>query len=202
MRTLIPGRMGVVGLTAPLLMLAVSCSDDTVVAPPEDPADFSTPEGIVEALEVSYRTRDIDLYAELLAVDFRFQFQEVDQAENGVSWTRDQDSTGTEALFDAPEVESILVELVPGPREDPESGFDADVRRIRMTSVQLEVGITFGFTLLVTDLQDMYFRPGRESLGEDPARWYLLEWRDLPPSFSSRPTVESATWGKLKALFG
>jgi len=189
-------------LAAPLLVLAVSCSDETVVAPPEDPPDFSTAEGIVEALQVSYRTRDIELYAKLLAADFRFRFQPGDQLENGEYWTADQDTTGTGALFRTPLVGTIRVNLFHGPPEDPgENGFDPDVRMIRMTNVQLEIDQTDGTTLLVTDLQDMYFRPGREPLGEDPARWYLLEWRDILSTSSPRPMVQTISWGVIKSLY-
>jgi hypothetical protein len=86
-------------------------------------------------------------------------------------------------------VSTITIQLTHLPAEDPsELGFDDDVKKIRINNVQLEVDQTDGTTLLVTDLQDMYFRPGRELLGEDPERWYLLEWRDLP-SAGAAPRV-------------
>jgi hypothetical protein len=190
------------GLVAPLLVLVVSCNDETVVAPPVDSHDFSTPEGVVEALQVSYRTRDLALYAELLAADFNFRFQPLDQTLYGEYWTAEQDTTGTGALFRTPMVSTIRVDLSHGPTEDPgEAGFDSDVRKLRMTGVQLEVDQFDGITFHVTDLQDMFFRPGRESLGEDPTRWYLLEWRDLPSTASPRPLVQSITWGVIKLLY-
>jgi len=180
----------------------VSCDDDSV-SPPAPP-DLSTPEAIVEQLQVAYRERDIEAYADLLAPEFRFYFQPVDAAGLGVeSWDAEQDSTGTDALFGSNQVSSILVDLTYGaPQVPTEVGFDPDVRKIRLTGVLLEVNQTNGTTLLVTDIQDMYFRPGRGANGEDPDRWYLLEWRDLP-STARAPTSPGVdlTWGSIKSLF-
>jgi len=208
-----------VGLAALTLAGCIfSPKTEEPAAPRNEYAALTAPESLVVNLQVSYRRKDIKKYAELLATDFEFKFQEVDQTENGVSWTRDQDSTGTDGLFRTPLVSTISIQLTHLPAEDPsELGFDDDVKKIRINFVQLEVEQTDGTTLLVTDLQDMYFRPGREALGEDPDRWYLLEWRDLSPGpaaprvtplgagvgttaaedGSTRPT----SWGALRAEF-
>jgi len=189
-------------LTVFLGSLLLSCNDDTVSPPP--PPDLSTPEAIVEQLQVAYRERDIEAYADLLAPEFRFYFQPQDADAIGEeSWTANQDSIGTGALFATREVSAIRIALGHGAATDPtESGFDPDVKKIRLNSVQLEVDLVDGVTLLVADLQDMYFRPGREANGEDPDRWYLLEWRDLPSTVRvlKSPGVE-LTWGSIKSLF-
>jgi len=158
--------------------------------PRNEYAELTAPESLIVNLQVSYRRKDIPRYAELLATDFVFKFQEIDQTQNGDAWTRDQDSTGTDALFRTPLVSTINIDLTHLPAEDPsELGFDDDVKKVRINFVQLEVEQTDGTTLLVTDLQDMYFRPGRELLGEDPERWYLLEWRDFPDAGGAAPRV-------------
>jgi len=192
---------GFLALTAPLCLLVTSCNDDTVSPPP--PPDLSTPEAVVEQLQFAYGERDIEAYADLLAPEFQFYFQPIDVAGLGVEyWNADQDSTGTGALFGTNQVSSILIDLTYGPPQVPtEVGFDPDVRKIRLTGVQMEVNLINGTTLLVTDTQDMYFRPGREANGESPDRWYLLEWRDLPPASAPKPQVAPITWGFIKAAF-
>jgi hypothetical protein len=185
----------------PICVLIASCNDDPV-SPPQAGPDLSTPEGVVEELGVAYRARDRDAYADLLATDFRFFFQPVDQAENGEFWDRDQDMLGTGALFGADEVSTIRVDLGHGPAQAPtEVGFDPDVMKIRLTTVNLEVDLKQGVTLLVHDLQDLYLRPGREALAEDPEHWYLLEWHDLSAAGAPKPQVLSTTWGLLKSAW-
>jgi hypothetical protein len=205
----------------PVLLLVAplaGCIFDPKTEPPPPPrneyAQPTAPESLVVNLQVSYRRQEIDKYADLLATDFRFFFQPVDQAQNGESWNADQDSTGTDALFRTPEVSTIRIELVHGPAEEPtEIGFDPDVLKIRINNVQLEVDQVSGTTLLVTDVQDMYFRPGRDAFGEDPERYYILEWRDIPPA-GGAPTIaplaygdgaesgdETVSWGALRSRF-
>jgi len=191
------------------LLLVPGCDNFNPVCPeclPRPPSEYAqptAPESLLVNLQASYRRREIDRYAGLLAPEFRFYFQPVDTMANGESWNADQDSSGTEALFRTNQVSGIRIELIYGPSEVPtEPGFASDVRKIRINQVQLEVDQTDGTTLLVTDLQDTYFRPGRAAAGEDTTRWYLLEWRDLPSAGARKPgAVESTTWGSIKARF-
>jgi hypothetical protein len=174
--------------------------------PPGYPA-LTSPENLVVALQLSYRRREIVKYAELLATDFQFVFQPVDNAENGDwnggPWTAEQDSIGTDALFRSLLVRTIEIDLLYGPAEEPtEIGYDPDVRRIHLGTVGLEVTQTDSVTLLVTQPQDLYVRPGRGAFGEDPARWYLLEWRELPLPAAPKPGgVRNTTWAVLKSRY-
>jgi hypothetical protein len=163
---------------------------------------------------VSYVRREIAQYAKLLAQDFQFVFQTTDPSRPPEGfWTRDEDSTGTDALFRTPDVADIRIDLIHGPAEDPsEVGWDEDVKLIRINQTFLEVDEVAGITWQVTDLQDMFFRPGRAEKGEDPSLWYLLEWRDLPGAGqaprvtpSSVPAGPAQTyvssWGDLRGRF-
>jgi len=203
------GSLLIVGSAVGWMLLA-SCEDVPYVPDDTCRGDFcptyeplTAPENLLDNLQESYKRREIQHYAELLAPEFRFYFQPLDAATHGEYWNRDQDSTGTDAFFRTNLVSTILIELVYGPSEVPtEAGFDPDVRKIRINQVQLEVDQTDGTTLLVTDLQDMYFRPGRAAAGEDTTRWYLLEWRDLPSAGAPKPrTTRSTTWGSVKARY-
>ncbi len=126
--------------------------------------------------------REIEQYAKLLDPDFRFYFQQAD-IPAGLPreyWNRDEDSTGTGALFDATEVSGINLDLGAFTVEDSVRVEDPGVKRIRLTHVKLEVELISGTTLLVQgDIQDMYFRKGRVEAGTDSTKWYLFEWQDL-----------------------
>lgn len=197
----------------PLPGLLDSCNDCTGPEcgdpPPPPPAiyysELTSPENLVANLQVAYRRREIGKYAELLSSDFRFLFGPMDQGESGTveSWTAEQDSTGTDALFRTPLVSSIRIELLPGDSGEPtELGHPPDAVRIQLSHVRLEVDQVDGTTFLVTQPQDLYFRPGREALGEDPARWYLLEWRELPLPAAPKPGgVRNTTWAVLKSRY-
>jgi len=201
-----------------LVVVVAGCLKPTVVPPAKERNAYAepiAPERLIVNLQVSYRRKEISPYARILAPEFKFKFQEVDQVENGEFWTFTEDSTGTKALFDSPLVGSISIQLEHLPPEEPsELGFDPDVKKVRINFVQLEVDQLDGTTLLVTDLQDMYFRPGRKANGEDPEHWFLLEWRDIPsagsPRLSRLGAVDGATaltdethaftsWGALRS---
>jgi len=174
------------GLAA-VLVLAAGCGEDDVTEPPLDDGlrpGAASPAAVLDALQSAYRARDIDAYAGLLASDFTFAFQPADGGQvPSLTWNRDQDSTGTHALFHAPQVSDIRVDLTFG-EADTAEGMPEGVMHIRTIQVQLEVDEIQGITWRVVDLQDFFFRAGVEEQGESPAGWFLLEWRDLPSSFA------------------
>jgi hypothetical protein len=172
----------------------------------------TAPESLVANLQVSYRRREVQEYAKILAPEFIFKFQPLDAITIGKEfWTRDEDSTGTGELFRAQKVSDIRIDLLLGPVEPANQvGMPADAKKIRILQTDLQVDnfITF----LVTDQQDMFFRPGRADAGEDTTHWFLIEWRDLPslsqvqtggPAEPGAPSaVEPTTWGMVKATSG
>jgi hypothetical protein len=178
-----------------------------IPVPPPPPVSYkpqTSPENVVHNLQVSYRQREILEYAKLLAQDFQFIFQTTDPSRPPEGfWARDEDSTGTDALFRAPDVIDIRIDLIHGLAEDPsEVGFDEGVKLIRINQTFLEVDEQIGITWQVTDLQDMFFRPGRAEKGEDASLWYLLEWRDLTrTSDHMSVATEATTWGRLKSKY-
>jgi hypothetical protein len=186
-----------------LLPTGIGCKDavtEPVRVEPGSPVD------VINNLQASYVLRDIEQYARLLAPEFRFKFQPLDAQEIAKEfWSREEDLAGTEALFKATVVASISVDLIHGPEEDVEDPeFPTGTKRILINQTFLQVDETTGITWVVSDLQDLFFRPGDETLGEDRDRWFLTEWRDLPST--GAPTVGitavlPATWGRLKAAY-
>lgn len=190
-------------------LFASACSDeeDCINCPPVVP-DFvpqTSPEAVVANLVEAYRKRNIEEYSRLLAPEFIFKFQPVDVQHVGAEfWTRDQDTTGTDALFGTPLVSQITLVVTHGSATlTEEIGFPPGTMTIRLDTVQLEVDQTDGITWLVRDIQDMFFRAGNQDNGENPDFWFLLEWRDVPTRLASQgaPTGGGATWGFIKTMY-
>ncbi len=183
------------------------CNDDVVdIGDPcfGCPLSPTTPENLIANLQASYRNREIEHYAELLAPEFIFKFQPLDANVIGTPfWTRDQDSTGTRALLTTTEVSDIRIDLIYGGRD---SSFDmsppVDSLKIRIITTDLQVDQTDGTTWIVTDQQDLFFRQGIEANGESPIHWWIYEWDDLPSLASPRPLVKMSSWGNLKYRYG
>ncbi len=199
-------------------LVLAGCGDDkNPEAPQVTPV---TPEDRMVELQVAYRrylSDGIDEYAKILAPEFRFYFQDGD-APSGLGrnyWTRDEDSTGTAALFRSPEVTHIEINLSSMKTTVPnEAGIPEGSLKVRVSPTNLVVDDRSGITWEVKgDIQDMYFRKGRlENAGEDTTSWYLFEWRDLPAGYRNsaapgvgesavQPATEWMTWGRLKTRY-
>jgi hypothetical protein len=185
--------------------------DDEVTSPKPTPSPYASPtepESLITNLQLSYRRREIQEYAKLLASDYKFRFQPIDANDIGTQfWTRDQDSTGTRALLTTPEVSDIRLNLIPGARDlTVDATPPVDSLRIRIVTTDLQVDQTDGTTWVVTDQQDFYFRLGKAAQGEDPTHWLIYEWDDLPTLAAPRllldPAIHgSTTWGKIKSKY-
>ena len=164
------------------------CIFTTDPEPPEPPdtgtyAQPTAPESLINNLQVSYRRREIQEYAKILAPEFIFKFQPVDQGTIGKEfWTHDEDSVGTEALLEAPVVQEIVISLLFSGRDTTWNtpGTPVDTLKIRILTTDLQVNQTDDISWVVTDQQDMFFRSGKPENGEDPTRWFLYEWDDIP----------------------
>lgn len=165
----------------------------------------TSPESVVHNLQTAYRERNIGEYARLLAPEFAFMFQPPDAERLGTDfWTRDPDSVGTGNLFSTSVVVSISIALTHGPAQPVgEVGFPAGAMKIRITGTQLEVQQADGTSFLVEDMQDMFFRAGNVSLGEDPSEWFLIEWRDIPSQAAASAPWSGGlvTWGGIKSRY-
>jgi hypothetical protein len=180
----------------------------------------TSPENLIKNLAEAYSRKEIEPYARILGSDFIFKFQDVDVQDIGLdTWNRDQDSTGTAALFGTPLVGTINIDLIHGPSEVSTETFDTvvgEVRFIRINPTFLDVdqigGEKAGTTYRVDgDIQDMFFRRGNAAANEDTTRWFLFEWRDLPdPSGTSaapgalqtasadgQGAVQTLSWGEM-----
>ncbi len=179
--------------------------------PPRSPYFQPTaPESLIFNLQASYRNREIEEYAKILAPEFIFNFQSQDANEIGTPfWTHDQDSTGTRALLTTTEVSDIRIELIYGERDTAVNfpGTPLDSLKIRIITTDLQVDQTDGTTWLVQDQQDMFFRKGLVENNENPDHWWLYEWNDIPTlaapgvrplsDGSSASQQQTTSWGAL-----
>jgi hypothetical protein len=213
---------GILGWVVLLLPLALAaCNEDTGVDclsgpcyPPEHGPYFvpTAPESLIANLQVSYRRREIDQYAKILAPEFKFRFQPIDANIMGTDfWTRDQDSTGTRALLTTAEVADIRINLFAYGRDTTLNfpGTPLDTVKVRIVTTDLQVDQADGITWVVNDQQDLFFRKGLAALGENPNYWWMYAWNDLPslssagaPRTTDPTPVAPTTWGKLKSQYG
>ena len=165
----------------------------------------TTPEILINNLQVSYRRREIEEYAKLLAPEFIFKFQPIDPDTIGKEfWTHDDDSVCTQAFLESPEVAEIRISLLFSGRDTTWNfpGTPLDTLKIRILTANLEVDQTDDITWVVTDQQDMFFRLGKLENGEDPSHWFLYEWDELTSLASPRSLAGRATtWGRLKCMY-
>lgn len=179
----------------------------TTESTPPVPTDYkplTEPDNVIHNLEESYRRREVEPYAELLAPEFRFVFQPDPGDPPGTSrqWNRNQDSTGTGNLFRASEVTQIRIELLRGEAAPATEAGLEHTMKIRVLGTFLDVDLDNGTTLRVSgDVQDYFVRRGDPDAGEDE-RWYLVEWRDISgAALALNPEAEDISWGQIKNLF-
>jgi hypothetical protein len=211
-----------------LAVLAWGCDEGRIIIDPPPPLPKylpqTSPENVVNNLMASYERREIDRYAALLDPTFIFKFQQADIPPDLPRdyWNRDEDSTGTGALFGATEeVSQIMLDLGAYASEDAGRIDEPGTKRIRLTHAKLEVDQYTEAVLLVQgDIQDMYFRRGSAAAGTDSTKWYLFEWHDLSGGDSRKPAtatsgpavdmkaralagahVQPTTWGRIKQTF-
>ncbi len=205
-------------LTLVTMILMSGCGDDPAKPDPSAYLDASSPENVLENLQTAYKLRESMPYADLLADDFRFYFDEGTRQQNGSLpeyWERSEDAAQTGALFASDQVTDIRVDLRHGAAEPVTVAGRESWLRIRVTDTFLEVdlkpqpGELEGLTLRVDGQQnDFYFRKGKSAAdtlsGSATAQFYhLVEWRDFGVGRSAAPDVliESTTWGRIKALY-
>lgn len=172
-----------------------------------------SPENVLNNLQVSYRRKEIEEYSKLLRTDFIFVFQPGDEPigfEDGF-WTREADTTSTDGLFSSDDVSDVTIDLTFGAAAPAtELNFPPGTMKIRVNPTFLEVDVISTNTTLQVDgdIQDMFFLPGVEANGEDPALWYLIEWRDIKgggaapkrfqPQSDGTPGLEPVSWSELR----
>ena len=191
-----------------MCLLLGGCGDDPHSEgwPPWSYLEPTSPENLIENLQTAYLAHEIDGYSPLLAPEFVFKVQPVDVAVFGEFFTRDRDSTGTAALFNSPIVSAIRIDLPHGPATVPtDTAFAAGTMTIRIQPTFLEVDEVGEITWQVDgDIQDLFFRRGNPDDGEAPARWFIIEWRDLPggrAAVGSELSIVPMTWGRLKSIY-
>lgn len=178
---------------AALVAFGVGCTTEEDPGGGEVYFDQTSPKNVLENLQTSYKYRNIDKYAVLLAEDFLFFFDPITQEREQLPpfWNRFTDSVQTNRLFSSPDLIGTKIKLTynPTPLTVNESGREHWVYiDVADTFLEVELGPTEefedGVTLLVDgQVNRFYFRKGRteaDSLVESPTSqlYFITEWRD------------------------
>ncbi len=179
------------GVFVALAGFAWGCGEELVGDPGDLPPGYlpqTSPENVLQNLQVSYQRREIEEYVKLLDPVYIFKFQQADIPPDlpREYWNRDEDSTMVAALFDNPDVVRISLDFGPFAAEDAGRLDEPQANRIRLTHVRIEVELRDGTTLQAgSDLMDMYLGRGRAAAGTDSTKWYIFEWQDFEGEWSS-----------------
>jgi hypothetical protein len=182
--------------------------------PKPEPETFLTPDSPANALHnvrLACERRDFESYKAALAPEFRFLFpapgEEAPVSCRTGTWTLDDELKAMERLFAWTELERIRVSFPHGEAEPASEVGMEGTWRIRVTDHYLEVTAPPNAWVSKDDLHEFYFRAGKESAGENPQHWFLLEWREIllqqkPAPLQGGPTPVLGThWSQIKCLF-
>jgi hypothetical protein len=214
-----PHRVTHAWILLALLLAVAGCDDDATKPDPEDndppaiPAP-TTPENVVSAIEVIYNDdvrspqERLDAYASLLPGNsappeeaFIFVFMPAD-IQNGLppTWGLNEELAVHRAIFDAQgagDIHSLELRIVHNPAQDltPSEAGREGWKQVFATNVYLRLMFDMNNGLEVNGGQSMFlFPPPQEG------KFNIAEWRDLPRPSPAR-SVESSTWGSVKAAF-
>jgi len=197
-----------------LLILAVvflpGCLlDGSNPAPELYETDLSIPGNLLKNMVTSYNERESAPYANLLAEDFNFRFapgREAEEYPDGLTRAKDLLFTGN--MFGSRDVVDVRLAMTWG---EPEDALWKGEEAVVLSLVDLTFDVELDGDLIFRvggDPQDFYFRLGKESLGEDPLRYYMVGWVDHGRSFAPTDVtpkdwtpVEDTSWGSIKARF-
>jgi len=184
------GRSGTAVLAAALLLSSVmvlSCTTDPMAEPPVQTAEDSS-RAVIEKLELSYDSLDLDMYLECLTGDFQFLLDPVDWADydgDGVvdsCWGKDIEEQIHEELFEGGEVEAIELTL------DIPEGVPDSVGFLHQCEYGLKLYLD-GDSLLAAGSAALYTRRDADGL------WRIWKCRDF---FEGKITI---SWGAVKVIF-
>lgn len=170
--------------------------------------DYEAPDSpghLLNNLSLSLEKQDLDRYLEVLAPEYHFVFfpEPGDLCGSG-TWGASQDSLSTALLFLDPAVLNIQADIHHGPAA-PASEVDMEgTWRILASNVSFNFRMRDATYTTEGDPHEFFFRPGRAGDGEDPDRWFLVEWRDLSgragaPATAPEPAaVNGIHWWQMK----
>ena len=200
-------------------VLSVGCGDESTDPTPPEPSEIpapTSPENVVKSIEVIYNDdvrnaqERLDAYANLLSDGnstpseaFIFKLQPGDII-NGLppAWGRDAELAAHRAIFDAQaagDIYSLELRITHDPAQDltpPEIGRDG-WKEVFATNVYLRL-------MFNTD-DGLEVKGGQANFGFPPAangQFKIAEWIDLPRPSPAARSVESSTWGSIKAGYG
>jgi hypothetical protein len=183
------------------ILLAFAACDETVIDdyyewPPPSPA------AIVESIEVSFNTRDIDDLKGCLASDFIFYFdpEDVGGGADGYiipeSWRREEFLSAAETMFDVTYGVDISI--------DASEVDDPIINDKKYTAA----GVPVRFLIMVDAVSGFFaqgtftFEFGGEYNAKHGNEWFVIAWRDFTAPDSKRyRNVKNMSFGEILVRF-
>ena len=181
-------------------------SSPSPVVSPREYLPLDSPENLLNNLTLSLHKQEEEKFLELLAPEYQFVFSPHEQSACGSGrWDSLQDSVATASLFLDPNVLEIHALIRHGPAVPATEVEMEGTWRVRTSDVSFSF-LTSDQVTLVTDgdTHAFYFRPGLTGEGEDPDRWFLVEWRDLSDRSTTNALITGPTpvvpihWWEIK----
>jgi ketosteroid isomerase-like protein len=188
-------------LAACLLLALGGCADRSVGPEGHPYPDQSTPDRVLEKLEMAYEAMDADAYLDCLAEDFLF-FVNPDEAASNPDipeyWEKADELTIHRNMFpDTTAIESVELTLtvvsrdsLPG--QDPDDPADDVWEYLVDVDLRIQAGLTYlssGASLFVM----------RRSSDFEDVVWQIIEHHDLGDEGIQR---EEASWTAIKLVLG
>jgi hypothetical protein len=201
------------------LLLLAGCGSDSKKKPTDLEPPLYFPQtsiaNVLGNLRRSYHDRYFDEYRKLLDPSFVFVFAPQDVGgplHIPPSWGRPDDLDSTTRMFgdtvnrDGYVTEEIQVTFDAG--TDETTALNPNWRKVVLSNVVLEVLCRNPSTqdlliyIVAGDQADLYFVETDEiAPGTDQKIWKIVRWDDKPIAWAA-PKVATATWGKVKAIWG
>jgi hypothetical protein len=176
-------------LFAPLLLWG--CPFDTTKDdepddpdPPEEFKERISPENLLHNLRVAYQQKEFEEYILLFAQDFTFVFDPRDANNDSLdipdSWGLAEERDAHRDLFNAPDIEEIKLEWIPGSHQPPDRA-NADTKIIvRNIFLEVDQRLPNGEILYLQVRGDawFHFRKSDVTTAEGDTIWEIVWWED------------------------
>lgn len=199
---------------ATLFVLLTGCATNNVSPGPQQGPGYdlrTTPENVLENIELAYEEMDPEGYLDTMSEDFIFYPSDRDVQDPDMQippeWYKTDETTMHENMFDeSSDVVSVSLTLttITATFDEGNPGDSSDDLWIYEMAVDLRVNVMGGLTYLATTPSEFHMRVDQDQTGPGGmALWEVFKWYDLdergPEGDGSR--YEDSSWGGIKSLY-
>lgn len=181
------------------VLFGLACNEETITNPiPEKDYTADSPVECIYNLELSFNSRDIELYRAMLSPNFTFYFNQQDVGNDidgyiiPTSWGYEEDWQATQNMFN--QTYDISMQLPENDIGAPPEGATEYTAENVTVSLLVMVDENNGFIANKGYLEFTFVKVNGG--GED--YWVIKDWRDFT---YARKGIDSASLGEIKAVF-